>query len=153
MPDATPSDDLLGLTAEIVAAHVASNPVSTTDLPILIATVHKALSTLGTPPAAAAPEAKLPAVSVKKSVTPEYLICLEDGKKLKMLKRHLNTSYGMTPGQYRAKWGLPNDYPMVAPNYAAKRSELAKSIGLGQRALGAAAPAVSNGKKSAKAAS
>jgi predicted transcriptional regulator len=133
MSESSSSNDLLGITAEIVAAHVSNNAVSMSDLPNLIRDVHRTVSSLGT--AAAAPfvdEAKAPAVSVKKSVTPDYLICLEDGKKLKMLKRHLHTSYGLTPDAYRAKWGLPKDYPMVAPNYAAKRSALAKQIGLGR---------------------
>lgn len=124
--------DLLGLTAEIVAAHVSNNSVSVTDLPNLITEVHRTLSSLGTAPAPKAePEKLVPAVPVKKSITPDYLVCLEDGKKMKMLKRHLQTSYGMTPEQYRDKWGLPPDYPMVAPNYAQHRSTLAKKIGLG----------------------
>jgi predicted transcriptional regulator len=128
----SPANDLLGLTTEIVAAHVANNSVSLNDLGSLITQVHATLSALGTAPTAAAPpEKKEPSVSIKKSITPDYLICLEDGKRLKMLKRHLSTAYDMTPDQYRAKWGLPRDYPMVAPNYAAKRSALAKSIGLG----------------------
>ena len=127
------AQDLLGLTAEIVSAHVSNNPVAMADLPGLIAQVHHALTNLGKP--APEPEAKKqePAVPVKKSVTADYLICLEDGKKLKMLKRHLKTAYNMTPEQYRDKWGLPPDYPMVAPNYAAARSQLAKQMGLGQQ--------------------
>jgi predicted transcriptional regulator len=133
MSDTNLTDDLLGLTAEIVSAHVSHNPVSSNDLPRLITEVHRTLSTLGAPavPLAAA-EPKAPAVPVKKSVTPDYLISLEDGKKMKMLKRHLRTAYGMTPEEYRAKWGLPADYPMVAPNYANRRSELAKGFGLGR---------------------
>ena len=124
--------DLLGLTAEIVAAHVSNNSVSVTDLPNLITEVHRTLSSLGTAPAAKPePEKLVPAVPVKKSITPDYLVCLEDGKKMKMLKRHLQTAYGMSPEQYREKWGLPPDYPMVAPNYAQHRSTLAKKIGLG----------------------
>ena len=123
--------DLLGLTAEIVSAHVSNNPVSVTDLPNLIVEVHRTLSSLGTVAAPAEPEKKAPAVPIKKSITPDYLICLEDGKKLKMLKRHLQTAYNLSPEQYREKWGLPPDYPMVAPNYAKHRSSLAKQIGLG----------------------
>ena len=124
---------LLVLTARIVAAHVSHNAVQNAELPELIAAVHGALARLGHAaevPAAARPE---PAVPVKKSVTSEYLVCLEDGKKLKMLKRHLKTAYDMTPEQYRERWGLPPDYPMVAPDYAEHRSSLAKRIGLGTR--------------------
>lgn len=130
--------ELLGLTAQIVAAHVSNNSVPLTDVPNLIEQVHRTLSGLGTSPiAAAAPaERPQPAVPVKKSVTDEYLVCLEDGKKLKMLKRHLKTAYDMTPEQYRERWGLPADYPMVAPNYARHRSSLAKKIGLGTKPRG-----------------
>jgi predicted transcriptional regulator len=131
MSDVSSGGDLLGLTAEIVSAHVSNNPVSVNDLPTLIVEVHRTLASLGTAPARVEAEKKMPAVAVKKSITPDYLICLEDGKKLKMLKRHLQTSYGMTPDQYRDKWGLPPEYPMVAPNYAKHRSSLAKQIGLG----------------------
>ncbi|MBS7810335.1 MucR family transcriptional regulator [Roseococcus pinisoli] len=131
MSDSSSAGDLLGLTAEIVSAHVSNNPVSVNDLSGLIVEVHRTLSSLGSAPVRTEVEKKMPAVPVKKSVTPDYLICLEDGKKLKMLKRHLQTSYGMTPDQYRDKWGLPPDYPMVAPNYAKHRSSLAKQIGLG----------------------
>jgi predicted transcriptional regulator len=133
MSDISPANDLLGITAEIVSAHVANNAVSASDLPKLIIEVHRTLASLetsATPAEAADP--KVPAVPVKKSITPDYLICLEDGKKMKMLKRHLRTAYGMTPDQYRAKWRLAADYPMVAPNYAAKRSALAKGFGLGR---------------------
>jgi predicted transcriptional regulator len=129
------SGDLLALTTEIVAAHVSNNTVAVADLPHLINQVYQSLSTIGT--AAAQPvavERPQPAVSVKKSVHPDYIICLEDGKKLKMLKRHLKTAYNMTPEEYRERWGLPADYPMVAPNYAKQRSKLAKEIGLGTRA-------------------
>jgi len=136
MPDESPSADLLGLTAEIVAAHVSNNPVSLADLPNLIQEIYRTLSSVGQPAAKAAPERPQPAVPIKKSVTPEYLICLEDGKKLKMLKRHLQTSYNMTPEQYRERWGLSADYPMVAPNYAKHRSSLAKKIGLGTKPRG-----------------
>lgn len=125
-------ETLITLTADIVAAHVSNNSVSVSDLPTLIANVHGALSGLGARPAVAevAPE---PAVSVRASIKPDYLVCLEDGKKLKMLKRHLMTHYGMTPDDYRAKWGLPKDYPMVAPNYAEQRRSLAVKIGLGRK--------------------
>jgi predicted transcriptional regulator len=127
--------ELLGLTAQIVAAHVSNNSVSLAEVPSLIEQVHRTLSGLGTTPAVAAPppERPQPAVPVKKSVTDDYLVCLEDGKKLKMLKRHLKTAYDMTPEQYRERWGLPQDYPMVAPNYARHRSSLAKKIGLGTK--------------------
>ncbi len=124
--------DLLGLTAEIVSAHVSNNSVSVTDLPNLITEVHRTLAGLGgAAPAPVEAEKPTPAVPVKKSITPDYLVCLEDGKKMKMLKRHLQTSYGLSPEQYRERWGLPPDYPMVAPNYAQHRSSLAKKIGLG----------------------
>lgn len=123
--------ELVDLTAEIVAAYVSNNAVVSTDLPGLIAGVHKALATAVD--GANEPEAPplKPAVSPRKSVTPDYIICLEDGKKLKMLKRHLKTAYNMTPEQYRERWGLAPDYPMVAPRYAEQRRELAKKIGLG----------------------
>lgn len=140
MSETAPPLDLLGLTAEIVAAHVSNNAVPMAELPTLIQEVHRALSTLGAPAPAPAPapvvapvEKPQPAVSIKKSITPDYLVCLEDGKKLKMLKRHLKAAYDMTPEQYRERWGLPADYPMVAPNYAERRSELAKQIGLGTK--------------------
>jgi len=136
MSDAPPNGDLLGLTAEIVSAHVSNNPVSLADLPGLIQDVYRTLSTVGAPPQKAEPERPQPAVPIKKSITPEYLICLEDGKKLKMLKRHLKTSFNMTPDQYRERWGLPSDYPMVAPNYTEHRSSLAKKIGLGTKPRG-----------------
>jgi predicted transcriptional regulator len=125
-------ETLVTLTADIVAAHVSNNSVAVSDLPVLIQNVHGALSGLGRP--AAAPEVKQePAVSIRASVKPDYIVCLEDGKKLKMLKRHLMTHYQMTPEQYRAKWNLPADYPMVAPNYAEQRRTLAKKIGLGTK--------------------
>ena len=129
------SEELLTLTADIVAAHVSNNAVGIADLPDLIARVHAALAGLGTPAAAPVEELK-PAVSIRSSVKPDYIVCLEDGKKLKMLRRHLMTQYGMTPEDYRAKWGLPKDYPMVAPDYAERRRELAKSIGLGTKGRG-----------------
>ncbi len=128
------SNDILELTAEIVSAHVSNNSVPLSDLPGLIQEVYRTLSAVGTQPAQ--PERPQPAVPVKKSVTPDYLICLEDGKKLKMLKRHLKTAYNMSPEQYRERWALPPDYPMVAPNYAKHRSSLAKKIGLGTKPRG-----------------
>ncbi|MFL1461648.1 MucR family transcriptional regulator [Roseococcus sp. DSY-14] len=133
MSDTSAGADLLGLTAEIVSAHVSNNSVSVTDLPNLITEVHRTLAGLGgmAPAPRVEAEKPAPAVPVKKSITPDYLVCLEDGKKMKMLKRHLQTSYNMTPDQYREKWGLGADYPMVAPNYAKHRSSLAKKIGLG----------------------
>lgn len=122
---------LVTLTADIVAAHVSNNSVAISDLAILINNVHAALSNLGEKPVE---EAKpVPAVSIRASVKPDHIVCLEDGKKLKMLKRHLKTAYDMTPEDYRAKWDLPSDYPMVAPAYARKRQELAKKIGLGRK--------------------
>jgi predicted transcriptional regulator len=123
--------DKVSMAAEIVAAYVSHNSVTPGGLPALIESVHGALTNLGAVAATPKPEPLVPAVSVKKSITPDYLVCLEDGKKFKSLKRHLG-GLGLTPEQYRTKWGLPKDYPMVAPNYAAKRSELAKAIGLGQ---------------------
>jgi predicted transcriptional regulator len=130
MPENEQSSELLQHTTRIVAAHVANNAIAATDIPSLIATVHQTLVTLG--PEEPAPKPK-PAVPIKQSVTPDYIICLEDGKKLKMLKRHLKTAYNMTPDDYRKRWGLPRDYPMVAPNYAKRRSQLAKKIGLGRK--------------------
>jgi predicted transcriptional regulator len=125
-------ETLITLTADIVAAHVSNNSVAVSDLPVLITNVHSALSGLGTP--VPEPEVKQePAVSVRASIKPDYIVCLEDGKKLKMLKRHLMTHYQMTPEQYRTKWNLPADYPMVAPNYAEQRRTLAKKIGLGTK--------------------
>jgi len=133
MADQADTNEILALTADIVAAHVSNNTVGVGELPQLIQQVYASLSTLGQTPAPA-PERPHPAVPIKKSVTPEYIICLEDGKKLKMLKRHLKTAFNMTPEQYRERWGLPPDYPMVAPKYAEQRSKLAKDIGLGTRA-------------------
>nr|WP_047165997.1 MucR family transcriptional regulator [Sphingomonas sp. Y57] len=132
---------LLSLTADIVAAHVANNKLSPAELPALIGAVHAALAGLGAAPAPVEAE-PAPAVSIRASVRPDHITCLEDGKKMKMLKRHLATDHGMTPEQYRAKWKLPADYPLVAPNYAEKRRALAVSIGLGQkkRAAPVAAP-------------
>jgi predicted transcriptional regulator len=125
--------DLLALTTEIVAAHVSNNTVAVNDLPHLINQIYNSLANIGTAPAAPAAR-PAPAVSIKKSVQPDFIVCLEDGKKLNMLKRHLKTAYNMTPEGYRERWGLSSDYPMVAPNYARQRSRLAKEIGLGTRA-------------------
>ena len=123
--------DLLELTTDIVAAHAGNNTVALGDLPQLIQNVYEALAAVGTQPAPA--ERLRPAVAVKKSVLPDYIICLEDGKRLKMLKRHLKTAYNLTPEEYRERWNLPADYPMVAPNYTKQRSNLAKQIGLGTK--------------------
>ena len=133
MSEKTSSAELLGLTSEIVSAHVANNSVSVSDLPQLIKQVHASLVGVSASGADRPAERPQPAVSIKKSVTPDFIVCLEDGKKLKMLKRHLKTAYGMSPSQYRERWGLASDYPMVAPNYAAQRSLLAKKIGLGTK--------------------
>lgn len=138
MTESSNAGDILALTTEIVAAHVSNNTVSVGDLPHLINQVYQSLSTIGTGTAPVV-ERPQPAVSVKKSITPDYIVCLEDGKKLKMLKRHLKTAYNMTPEDYRERWSLPADYPMVAPNYAKQRSRLAKEIGLGTRARKAGA--------------
>ncbi len=125
-------DTLITLTADIVAAHVSNNSVAVNDLPQLIANVHGALSCLGG--AGSVPEVRQePKVPIRSSIKPDYIVCLEDGKRLKMLKRHLMTHYQMTPDQYRQKWGLNSDYPMVAPNYAEQRRTLAKAIGLGTK--------------------
>jgi len=130
--DNATTETLITLTADIVSAHVSNNSVAVSDLSALIQNVHSALSGLGQ--VSAPPEVKQePAVSIRSSVKPDYVVCLEDGKKLKMLKRHLMTHYQMTPEQYRAKWNLPADYPMVAPNYAEQRRSLAKKIGLGTK--------------------
>jgi predicted transcriptional regulator len=127
-------DGLMRMTADVVAAYVSNNSLPTIQLPEVINAVYHSLRGLdGAPPELKVEPAK-PAVPVKKSITPDYLVCLEDGKKLKMLKRHLRSTYNMTPDEYRAKWGLPPDYPMVAPNYAAQRSAFAKEIGLGRGA-------------------
>ena len=131
MTEQSNQNELLALTTQIVAAHVANNSVNVADLPQLIHEVFRTLSSVGTVPVAL--ERPQPAVPVKKSVTPDYIICLEEGKKLKMLKRHLKTAYNMSPEEYRDRWGLPADYPMVAPNYAQHRSSLAKKIGLGTK--------------------
>jgi predicted transcriptional regulator len=133
MDDGAVSDNFIELTAEIVSAYVSNNTVPASDISNLINQVHGALVRVSSGQIEAQPEALKPAVSVKKSVTPEYIVCLEDGKKFKSLKRHLRTQYNLTPEQYRDKWALPPDYPMVAPNYAAARSQLAKQMGLGQQ--------------------
>ncbi len=126
--------DFIELTADIVSAYVSNNSVPTSELPNLISDVHSALSRVGAGIAPELPvEPQKPATSIKKSVTPEYIICLEDGKQFKSLKRHLRTQYDMSPDQYREKWSLPPEYPMVAPAYAEARSRLAKEMGLGQQ--------------------
>src|ERR1700744_5498930 len=135
------TDDLLKLATDIVSAYVSNNPVPASELPAMIKSVH---ATLGGLAGAQPPDSltsQKPAVPVKKSISAEYIICLEDGKKLKMLKRYLRSNYSLTPEEYRAKWGLPADYPMVAPNYAAQRSEFAKKIGLGR------SPSASKGRR------
>jgi predicted transcriptional regulator len=126
-------DNLIELTAEIVAAYVSNNDIDAGELSDLIGEVHTALHRTAAGAGEPEPEPLKPAVSVKKSVTPDYIVCLEDGKKFKSLKRHLRTHYDLTPAEYREKWGLPSDYPMVAPNYAKARSNLAKEMGLGQK--------------------
>jgi predicted transcriptional regulator len=125
--------DLVALTAEIIAAYVSNNTVIAADLPAIICDVHDALSKATQRVGAGEREELRPAIAVKKSVTPDYIVCLEDGKKFKSLKRHLRTHYDLSPEQYRERWGLPHDYPMVAPNYAQARSALAKQMGLGTR--------------------
>jgi predicted transcriptional regulator len=127
-------DDLLKLASEIVSAYVSNNPVPASELPSMIKSVHATLGSLAGAQVSDTLTSQKPAVPVKKSITAEFIICLEDGKKLKMLKRYLRSNYNLTPEEYRAKWGLPADYPMVAPNYAAQRSEFAKKIGLGRNA-------------------
>lgn len=129
--DTKDNNQLLNLTADIVTAHLSNNNVEMNDVSTLIEQVYKTLNTLGHT-SGSQQERPQPATSIKKSVQDDYIVCLEDGKKLKMLKRHLMSAYGMTPEQYRERWGLSADYPMVAPNYAKKRSELAKTIGLGR---------------------
>lgn len=134
--DSQPSkmDDLLKFASDIVAAYVANNPIPVGEIPGMIKSIHATLGGLAGGIIADGASGQKPAIPVKKSITPEYIICLEDGKKLKMLKRYLRSRYNLTPEEYRAKWGLPADYPMVAPNYAAQRSEFAKKIGLGRTA-------------------
>jgi predicted transcriptional regulator len=126
------NETLITLTSDIVAAHVSNNDVAVNDLPVLISNVYSALAQLGEP--VIVEEVKpQPAVAIRNSIKPDYIVCLEDGKKLKMLKRYLRTNFDMTPEEYRARWGLPADYPMVAPNYAETRRDLAKKIGLGRK--------------------
>lgn len=127
--------DIRRMAADVVAAYVSANAVPATQLPELIRSVITALQTVEEQSAAPEAEALKPAVPVRRSVNPDYIVCLEDGRKLKMLKRHLRTTYNMSPAEYRTKWSLPADYPMVAPNYAARRSEFAKQIGLGRQAV------------------
>ena len=124
--------DLIEMTAEIVASYVENNTISTTDLPALIQSVHRALNSVSSGAEAVEAAPKEPAVPIRRSITPDFLVCLEDGRKFKSLKRHLRTKYNMSPEDYRTKWGLAKDYPMVAPNYAKARSDLAKQMGLGQ---------------------
>ncbi|MFP6758401.1 MAG: MucR family transcriptional regulator [Alphaproteobacteria bacterium] len=127
------NENVLGMAATIVSAYVSHNALPASQIPELIQTVYKSLADTGTAGADAPKEPLKPPVPIRRSITPDYVICLEDGKKLKMLKRHLRTNYGLSPEEYRAKWGLPSDYPMVAPNYAKQRSEFAKKIGLGRK--------------------
>jgi predicted transcriptional regulator len=133
MSDNPPAANFIELTASIVSAYVSNNPVPSAELPSLIGQVHTALSRVSSGQAEALSDSLKPSIPVKKSINPDYIICLEDGKKFKSLKRHLRTQYNLTPEQYRSKWGLPKDYPMVAPSYAAARSRLAKQMGLGQQ--------------------
>ena len=128
------ADDLIKFASEIVAAYVSNNPTPISELPGMIRSIHATLGGLAGVATTEIATTQKPAVTVKKSVTPEYIVCLEDGKKLKMLKRYLRSRYGLSPEEYKSKWGLPADYPMVAPNYAAQRSEFAKKIGLGRSA-------------------
>src|SRR5215510_2379640 len=133
--DEASKTDLVGLTAEIISAYVSNNTVVAADLPAIIGDVHEALSKASQRIGQSEREELRPAVALKKSVTPDYIVCLEDGKKFKSLKRHLRTHYNLSPEEYREKWGLPADYPMVAPNYSATRSRLAKDNGLGRKAM------------------
>ena len=132
---------LVELTADLVSAYVSNNPVPVSDLPALIAQVHESLINLGTEIEQPEPEKLIPAVPVRRSITDDHIVCLEDGKTFKSLKRHLSTHHGMTPDEYRSKWNLPADYPMVAPGYAAARSQLAKAMGLGRKRQETASPA------------
>jgi predicted transcriptional regulator len=128
-----PGGVVLRMAVEIVSAYVSNNPVNAAQIPEVINTVYTSLASLNGQNAGGSAEPPKPAISIRRSITPDYIVCLEDGKKLKMLKRHLRASYGMTPDEYRAKWSLPTDYPMVAPNYAEQRSTFAKQIGLGRK--------------------
>jgi predicted transcriptional regulator len=134
--DAVSPEQLLRMTTEVAAAYLGSNTLPSSQIAEVIKTIHDMLASLNGPKAEAAAEPPTPAVPIKKSVTPDYIVCLEDGKKLKMLKRHLRSTYNMTPDEYRHRWGLGADYPMVAPNYAAQRSAFAKKIGLGRNSAG-----------------
>lgn len=140
---------LVTLTADIVAAHVSNNSVAISDIPLVIRSVHEALAGLSAN-AEPEPEPQQPAVSVRASVKPDYIVCLEDGKKLTMMRRYLMTNFGMTPDEYRAKWNLPKDYPMTAPNYTEKRRELAKQIGLGTKGRGGGRKPAARGRAKAK---
>jgi predicted transcriptional regulator len=142
------NSQLIELTADLISAYVSNNPVPVSELPALINQVHQSLSGLSTGTVAVKEEARTPAVSIKKSITPDYLICLEDGKRFKSLKRHIGVHFNLTPDQYREKWNLPLDYPMVAPAYAAARSELAKKMGLGRKPAPVVEP-VKRGRKKA----
>ena len=133
MSDNPPPVNFIELTASIVSAYVSNNPVPSAELPTLIGQVHSALSRVSTGQTEGLSESLKPSIAVKKSISSDFIVCLEDGKKFKSLKRHLRTQYNLTPEQYRSKWGLPKDYPMVAPNYAAARSRFAKQMGLGQQ--------------------
>lgn len=144
-------DGIVSLGAEIISAYVANNPVPMSELPALIANIHNALTALGSEPAPAQPEPQKPAVPIKKSVHDDFIVCLEDGMKFRSMKRHLTTHHAMTPAEYREKWKLPGDYPMVAPSYAAKRSALAKKTGLGRKAKEAPKPPAKRGRKKATA--
>jgi predicted transcriptional regulator len=146
-PEIDVKETLITLTSDIVAAHVSNNDVAVADVPALITNVYAALANLGETVEVEEPKPQ-PAVTVRNSVKPDYIVCLEDGKKLKMLKRYLRTNYNMSPEEYRARWGLPADYPMVAPNYAEKRRDLAKKIGLGRKP-GTPAPRPRRAKKTA----
>lgn len=143
------SETLVTLTADIVAAHVSNNNVAISDIPLVIRSVHEALAGLAAK-AEPEPEPQQPAVSVRASVKPDYIVCLEDGKRLTMMRRYLMTNFGMTPDDYRAKWNLPKDYPMVAPNYAEKRRVLAKEIGLGTKGRGGGRKPVARGRAKSK---
>ena len=146
-PTGAARPDLIELTADIVSAYVAKNAVPPTQIPDLIAQVHTALQRAHEVPAEAESPPSQPAVTVRKSITPDFLVCLEDGRQFRSMRRHLSTSHGMTPDQYRAKWGLSQDYPMVAPNYAAARSKLAQSMGLGQKRKSTAVTGATAAKK------
>jgi predicted transcriptional regulator len=153
MTDVPNSDNFVELAADVVAAYVSNNAVSMAELPSLIAQVHKALVATAAGSIEKTVEAQVPAVSIKKSILPDYIVCLEDGQKFKSLKRHLRTKYNLSPDDYRAKWGLSADYPMVAPNYAAARSQLARDMGLGQqRRKIVASPEPANKRRKAKSA-